>query len=131
MTILLIGRQTAINLKILKLGLSVCNIKDNETHVFRKIKNVQVNIKMNKSIKPVCQPYRRVPIPLLNKIDIKISELEKMDIVEKVDVLSEWVSPIVPILKSDGDIRICLDMRQVNKTVLRENYGFTTKSCKL
>lgn len=32
------------------------------------------------------------------------------------------MSPIVPIIKNDKDIRICLDMRQVNKAVLRENY---------
>lgn len=49
-----------------------------------------------------------------------------MDIIEQVDGPSSWVSAMVPIIKNDKEIRICLDMRQVNKAVLREKYPLPT-----
>lgn len=45
-----------------------------------------------------------MPIPLEKKIADKIDELVKSDIIEPVNGPSVWVSPIVPVLKSDGEV---------------------------
>lgn len=51
----LISKETALKLNILKLGMNACNIiKEVHNKSFPKIKNVQVQIKLNKEIKPVC-----------------------------------------------------------------------------
>lgn len=49
-----------------------------------------------------------------------------MDIIEEVTGPSKWVSPIVPVLKDNGEVRICLDMRRANAAILRENHPLPT-----
>ncbi|GFX09779.1 uncharacterized protein K02A2.6 [Trichonephila clavipes] len=41
-------------------------------------------------------------------IENEIDRLEKEGIIEKVDS-SEWATPVVPVVKSDGSIRLCVD----------------------
>ena len=37
-----------------------------------------------------------------------------------------WVNPLVVVEKPNGDIRICLDMRQANLAIVRETYPVPT-----
>ena len=116
----LLGKTTSKSLGVLKLGLGINKISDG---TFPKFKDVVITIPIDKSIKPVCQPYRRVPILLESKINEKIQELIRMDIIEPVNGPSSWVSPMVPTLnKIDGGVRICIDMRRANKAIIRENH---------
>lgn len=55
-----------------------------------------------------------------------MDELIASDIIEEVRGPAEWISPMVPVLKENGEIRICIDMRQANKAILRENYPIPT-----
>lgn len=119
----LLGKETAVSLNLLKLGFDVNSIEQKQ---FPRFKDVQLEITIDKTVPPVCQPYRRVPIPLESKINKKIDELVEMDIIEPVNKPSSWVSPMVPVLKPDDDIRICLDMRLANKAITRENHPLPT-----
>lgn len=51
-----------------------------------------------------------------------IQDLLEKKIIEIADGPLSWVSPLVPIRKSDGQIRLCVDMRVANQAVMRENY---------
>lgn len=121
----LLGKDTAVALGVLKIGLGVNAVAD-KTTAFPKFKDVTLEISINEAIKPICQPYRRVPIPLEEKINHKIHELVQLDIIEPVNKPSVWVSPLVPVIKADGDIRICVDMRCANKAIMRENHPLPT-----
>ncbi|CAH2109005.1 unnamed protein product [Euphydryas editha] len=66
---------------------------------FPKFRGVTVQIPIDQSVKPVVQPYRRIPIPLEEKVAKKLKELKDADIIEEVNEPSPWVSPIVPVLK--------------------------------
>ena len=55
---------------------------------------------------------RRVPYKLRDKLEKKTEELVSMDIIEKLEGTSKWVSPIVVVPKSNGDLRLCVDMNQ-------------------
>ena len=44
------------------------------------------------------------------------------DIIEEVTEASPWVSNLVIVPKKSGDIRVCCDLREVNKAVIRESY---------
>lgn len=35
---------------------------------------------------------------------------------------SEWVSNLVPTRKKTGEIKLCVDLRNVNKVSLKDNY---------
>lgn len=119
----LLGKDTAKSVGVLRIGVDA---HVNAIFSFPKIKDVVVTIPIDESIKPVIQPYRRIPIPLESRVNKKIEELVESDIIEPVNVPSRWISPMVPVLKPDGDIRICIDMRRANMAILRENHPLPT-----
>lgn len=117
----LLGDKTSKELGILKVGLDVYPVTS-ETKPFSKIKDVQVQIHMDPSIKPVFQPIRRVPIPLEDAVNRKLEQLLIKDIIEEKQGPASWVSPLVVVGKNNGEPRICLDLRRVNEAVLRERH---------
>lgn len=119
----LLGKDTALRLGVLKLGLGIDQI---ENQPFPKFKNVLIEIPIDDTQKPVSQPYRRIPIPIVEKIEKKIKELLDSDIIEEVREPSKWVSPVVPIQKDNGELRLCVDMRRANAAIMRENHPLPT-----
>lgn len=119
----LIGYETATSLKVLQIGENVNQIESKEQA--GKIKGIVVNIPINPTVKPVAQPYRRIPVALEETVSAKIDELLALGIIEKVDGPSEWISPMVVVPKAN-DVRICVDMRRANEAIDRENYPLPT-----
>ena len=69
------------------------------------LKGETAKIHLDPQAKPVFCRARPVPYAQRNKVEQELERLEKMGIVE----FSEWASPIVPVMKQDGTIRICGD----------------------
>jgi len=44
------------------------------------------------------------------------------DVIEEVNEPSPWVSNLFIVQKKSGDLRVCCDLREVNKAVIRERY---------
>lgn len=118
----LLGDQTAKDLNVLKVGFGVGSIEAKEINPFPKIRDVVVEIPIDPKIQPVQQPYRRPPIALEDKIEEKLRSLLERDIIEPAPGPSPWVSPVVPVVKDSGEIRLCIDMRRANQAVLRETH---------
>jgi hypothetical protein len=59
-----------------------------------------------------------VAYSLRNKIKKELVRLEKEGTLTKVNH-SEWATPIVPVLKKNGDIRICGDFKVTVNPVLK------------
>lgn len=57
---------------------------------------------------------------------LKLRELEKQDIIERVTEASEWVSPMLVKRKSINEVRIIVDLREANKAVVREVHPLPT-----
>ena len=92
-----------------------------------KLKDYQLQLYVNKDVKPVVQPVRRLPFGLREKVNKKLDELLNEDMIEKVPSgPTEWVSPLVVVPKPDGDIRICVDMRRANEAIESERHPITT-----
>lgn len=93
-----------------------------------KLKDVKVKIHVDEKVKPVIQPHRRVPFHTRKKLQAEIVRLEKLDIIETVDGPTPWVSPIVIVMKpkSPNENRLCVDMREPNKAILRSRHISTT-----
>ena len=91
-----------------------------------KLKNYQAKIYIDPEVRPVAQNPRRIPFSLRSKVQAKIEELLELDVIEKVDGPTPWVSPICVVPKSDGDIRLCVDMRRANEAVVRERHPIPT-----
>jgi hypothetical protein len=52
----------------------------------------------------------------------KLKTMTKDGIIEKVDQPSEWVSQMAVTTKKNGDLRICIDPRPLNKALKREHH---------
>ena len=92
-----------------------------------KLKNFQLKLHVNKDVKPVAQPARRLPFSLRDQVDKKLDELLKEDIIEEVPSgPTKWVSPLVVVPKPDGDVLVCVDMRRVNEAIEREGHPVPT-----
>lgn len=48
--------------------------------------------------------------------------MEFKGVIKKVDEFIEWVNFIVCVEKSNGKLRICFDLRDLNKVIKREYY---------
>jgi hypothetical protein len=75
---------------------------------------------------PVAQSLRRTPFHVRKDVEKKLKELQDLDIIEDVDGPTPWVSLLVAVPKSNGDIRVCVDMRRVNEVILRERHPIPT-----
>ena len=83
------------------------------------------HIDIDTNAKPYVQSVpRRVPVPLLKKVESELHEMIQNDIIEPVDYATDWVSPIVVVPKANKeDIRICVDFTKLNSSVKREIYS--------
>lgn len=61
---------------------------------------------LRENAQPVAMKARKLPFALMPKVEREIDRLESLGHLEKVDI-SEWATPIVPIIKKDGSVRIC------------------------
>ncbi|XP_062711622.1 uncharacterized protein K02A2.6-like [Aedes albopictus] len=126
----LLGRITATSLGVLFVGLpsthGVNAINSTGIQPFPKIKGIQVKIPINESVPPVCQQPRRPPIALMTKIEDKLNSLLASDIIEPVVGGCPWVSPLVTVVKDNGDLRLCVDMRRANAAIVRERHIMPT-----
>ncbi|KAK3092635.1 hypothetical protein FSP39_005203 [Pinctada imbricata] len=93
-----------------------------------KVKDVQLKIHIDESIAPIAQQHRRIPFHMRKKVEAELKRLEDLDIIEKVEGPTPWVSPIVvaPKQKNPNEIRICVDMRLPNQAVKREKHIMPT-----
>ncbi|XP_058836315.1 uncharacterized protein K02A2.6-like [Topomyia yanbarensis] len=125
----ILGRETAIALGVLIIGLpsthlTVRTIKDERP--FPKVKGVKLCIPIDKTVPSVAQHARRPPLALLHRIEEKLNMLLTADIIEPVHEYSQWVPPLVAIVKDNGDLRLCVDMRRANEAIQRENHLMPT-----
>ncbi|GBO42922.1 hypothetical protein AVEN_170139-1, partial [Araneus ventricosus] len=71
---------------------------------------------------PVIHPTRRVPQALQPKLKETLDKLEKEKIVSKVNKPTDWVQSLVIVEKPNGNLRFCLEPRDLNKVIKREHY---------
>ena len=144
----LLGRTSAVDLGLLRLYLkgvprhviSVAQELDDESK-FRhsieqqyaklftgvgKLTDYQATIHIDTSVPPIAQKPRHIPFALQEKVASRLDDLLAKDIIERVPGPTSWVSPVVIVPKPNGDVRLCVDMRQANTAVVRERYPIPT-----
>ena len=70
--------------------------------------------------KPVVRKPYRPPLNLKPSIDREIDQLLKLGIIQPST--SPWSSPVIPVPKKDGSVRLCVDFRWVNEHTLQDTY---------
>jgi len=82
------------------------------------VKGYQHRVKMKNEVRPVQQKLRRLPIMTRQAVKEEIDKLLETGVIEPIEA-SEWVSAVVVVAKKNGRVRLCIDLRQVNKNIIR------------
>ena len=98
----LLGKTTATELGVLKVGINVAvittkanKLKQQHPDVSEgvgKLKNKQISLYIDPTVKTVAQPYRRIPLNLREKVKDKTTELLDLGIIEPVEGPAPWVN---------------------------------------
>ena len=84
---------------------------------------MKAKINVDPTKRPRFFKARPVAYALREKIETELDRLVKEGTIEPVE-FSEWATPIVPIVKEDGTIRICGDYKQtINQVAQLDNYS--------
>ena len=59
---------------------------------------------------------------MVRKVEDKIDEMLRLDIIEPVEGVPEWISPMVVIPKGSNDVRLCINMKFPNEAIQREHF---------
>ena len=95
---------------------------------FDRISNMsgEYDIKIDPSVPPVQHRRCKVPIEYKAEIEKELNDLVHQGIIVKQTKLTPWVSSLTHPKKPNGKLRICLDPKDLNKAIIRENHKAPT-----
>jgi hypothetical protein len=86
------------------------------------LKGFVAKIHVDKDVKPKFYKARPVSYAVQSKVDAELERLKEQGVLEPVK-FSEWATPVVPVLKSNGKVRLCGDYKiTVNQQSQVEQY---------
>ena len=76
-------------------------------------------------LRPDAKPHalftpRHVPLPLRPKVAEELERMEKAGVISKASEPTPWCAGMVVVPKKSGSVRICVDLKPLNQSVLRE-----------
>jgi hypothetical protein len=84
------------------------------------------HIEIRDDVKPVIAPVRKIPCALKPKLKKELQRMVDLEIIEPVEKPTDWVNALVIVSKPNGDLRICLDPRPLNKAIKRQHHRLPT-----
>lgn len=72
--------------------------------------------------KPVKQPPRRMRPELEEKVNPEVEKMYDVDFIETCMYPVVWLANIVPVRKKNGQVRICVDFRDLNKACPKDDF---------
>ena len=82
----------------------------------------EYDIKVDPTVPPVQHARRKVPIESKEAIEAAIDYMVDEGILEPQIEPTPWVSSVTYPVKPSGEVRPCLDARDLNKAIIRENH---------
>ena len=80
------------------------------------------HIRLKDCYKPVQHPPGSVPLGMQSAYKAALDRLIKEGIITKVHEHTEWINSIVPVMKEDGSLRLCLNPKDLNKAIERNQW---------
>ena len=85
----------------------------------------EISIKLKEGAIPHVEPIRRVPHAMQEPLEMELDKLCKEGILHKVDISEpiEWLNSFVCVKKSNGKIRLYLDLTHLSKWIIRPRHS--------
>ena len=81
---------------------------------------LQHEIVLREEAKPCRQPLYRCSPAIQAEMEAELERYKRMDAIE--ECTSEWASALVPVRKTNGKLRVCLDSRRINAWTKKDSY---------
>lgn len=89
-------------------------------------KGEPIHLCIEQGVKPIFMPVRNVPFALKHKVKEEINRLLENKRIAPIEY-SEWGTPVVPVLKPDGTVRLCGDYRiTINRYLKIDHFPLPT-----
>ncbi|GKV33401.1 hypothetical protein SLEP1_g41920 [Rubroshorea leprosula] len=82
---------------------------------------VEHRLPINKGYKPYKQPPHRMSPEVILKVKEEVERLHKVGFIRTARY-SKWLSNMVPIVKKNGKLRVCIDFRNLNLATPKDEY---------
>ena len=120
------GNLNAVSVNKVRTSESLRNILKDYSDLFTnhvgEIKNVKAELHLEKDATPIFCKARTVTYALRNAVNEELQRLVNEGILKPVTT-SKWATPIVPVVKPNGKIRLCGDFKvTVNKFLKVDKY---------
>ena len=107
-------------------SLTLQGLLEQHANVFRDelgtVRGVTAKLHVDPQARPRFYRPRPVPYAMRQKVELELERLERAGVIEPVQ-FSDWAAPIVPVVKTDGSIRICGDYKlTVNQVAKLDTY---------
>ena len=126
----ILGLNTCVEMQLIKrievLTNDTLNQHADTFHGLGCITEVTHDIELDLNCKPVIHPPRKVPVTIQSKVKKELERMECLDVIERVYEPTDWVNSMVTIIKKNGQLRICINPRDLNRAIKREYYPMRT-----
>ena len=78
-------------------------------------------IQLKSDAKPVIHAPRRVPAPFRDSLK-ELDRMMDLGVIQPIEEPTDWVNSITCVKKPDGELRVCLDPKDLNENIKREHY---------
>ena len=84
-------------------------------------------MKVDKEVAPVVKASRRLPIAYMDDVKKELHRMEGLGVIKRAEEPTDWVTCMVATRKKNGDIRVCLDPRDLNWALKRPHHPMKTR----
>ena len=133
----LLSKRACEELQLVKVSREVYQVTDGRPE-FRKefpalftglgkLNAESYRITLKGETEPVClYTARKVPHPLQQRVKEELDRMVQQSVISPVEGPTEWCSGMVPVLKPNGKVRVCVNLTALNRDVAREVHPMKT-----
>lgn len=129
----LLGRHTSLRYSVLQLGIDVrvpksiqiLSVISSNQSTFPKFNLPPVKLVIDESVKPRRFTYTNIPFAYSELTRKRLDEMLRADIIEELtsDMDRKFCSALLVVPKGKTDVRLVVDLRGANKSVIREPHN--------
>ena len=86
----------------------------------------EYTIRIDLNVQPVPHTPRRVAVALRPQLKETLNTLVEKEVIAPVTAPTPWISFMIAVPRRNGKLRLCLDPKDLNKAIQRENYPLPT-----